>query len=348
MRNSFFMQPFILLFAFLFSSCRLLSQADLNAQSSFYGFWEGKITFKAFSATQDMNIEVQKGKMPGFVTLIVFHSKENNLKNDTIQSGFENGSVKMEMSAKSTEVGKDFCKGFLNIVLLDENNMNGSFETDSRDCTAVEFFAKRREKKLINPTDKLSDPIVNTPEEAVNGQAESELIKACANGKILVKKSLHEIKLQNGKSIFLKNDLSESENYKAHTFTGCINEMNMYIFNVAGWEWGSTLLINKINGNKYELLSDYVISPDKTKLITYAMADGYEYDQSYVFIYAYKNGQLIQEYTVSPKTWGPMAVKWVDNNTIAVSTGKYNAVADELKPLSEKKLIYSAGKWLLK
>lgn len=170
----------------------------------------------------------------------------------------------------------------------------------------------------------------------------------CGEGKVTTTKTSVDIKLNNGQSISLKNNDAEGEDYQHYDFKGCISEMNFYKIYVGGWEWSSYLLVGMNDGKKNELVSEPVVSPDNTKLVTSMFADHYSSDENFIYIYSYKNGELVEEFKTSPKNWGPTGLKWKDNNTIIVESGIHDEASDETKKLPSKTLTFAGGKWSVK
>lgn len=351
----------LLLVSIAVSPGNLLAQADLNDPATFLGSWDGSVTFKSFSVTQVMNIEIQKSRSPDEVKVIIFHAKENKIKSDTMLCKFENGVIKLNFNTRSISNSNDFCTGFLNLALLDEKNINGSFETEKGGCSAADYIGKR---KSTNETVAANNPVNDTPQPTVEDkqavedekqaalaseQAEAGLMKSCGNVK-RKNKSVIELKLANGKTVLLKNEFDKGdydERTVRYSFDGCITEMQLYKFSIGYAETEGYMLINMLNGKQYFLCNAPKLSPDNKRLIaTQSGADPSGYSENHLEIWRYTNGQLINEYAPEKMKWSPASAEWKDNSNIVIQTEEYNG--DELKKLKPKTLSFSNNKWSVK
>lgn len=325
---------------------KISAQIDLNDASTFYGYWEGKVTFKAFALTEEMNMEISKGKSPGFITLMIERKQGEKISRNTMQCKFDYGWAKLEFSTRPISGETDYCTGYLNLGLLDEKILNGSFEAGRTGCSSAEYSAVKKDgkgKDIIRPVNNETNK--NMPAE----DGEARLMQSCG-GITRKNKSVIEMKLGNGKTVLLKNEYDGGdfdERSVKYEFGGCISVMEMYKFYAAYAETDGYLLVDKKDGTRYFLSNEPEVSPDNKKLVCVRSGeDDSGFYENYLEIWGFSNGKLKREYELKNINWGPAAASWKSNTTILVDAVKYDGT--DINKLKPRTLSLVGNKWTLR
>ncbi|MFY7825966.1 MAG: hypothetical protein ACOVQ4_02515 [Flectobacillus sp.] len=122
----------------------------------------------------------------------------------------------------------------------------------------------------------------------------------------------------NKKLILSSNDNEESDDFVIYEFLGSVKNLPYWVFKVNYYEGGSFLLVNKDTGEKVDLVSPPIISPDQKWLISVSSDLIAEYDYNGFVLLEIKDQKIIKRAEVALKTKGIEDAKWIDNNTLSI------------------------------
>lgn len=188
---------------------------------------------------------------------------------------------------------------------------------------------------------------------------EAENIRSCGKGKVLRKSKTQLVfTLTNGKTITLKDDVSDGEESVSYLFEGFSEIFNSYVVSWQGWESSGRSLVNRITGEETEFSGLFVFSPAKQYVAVYDnhIADDIETSAGISLYEVSATGNLNQVYfadtQVDPqKPWGPASVKWLNETSFEVErvidSGERDPNTGEniTKPYGKTIVALKNGKW---
>ena len=134
-------------------------------------------------------------------------------------------------------------------------------------------------------------------------------------GRVYRKGSLLVFTLDNGHKAVVQDDTTDTDQMSAHYYWGELAKAHQWVLFVGLWEGSEALLVDQRTGQKTPIWGQSVASPDGQHVTVYS------YDMTYnpTGLQLYQvdiNGihQLWERNT----SWGPLGVKWLDNQGLAI------------------------------
>lgn len=149
--------------------------------------------------------------------------------------------------------------------------------------------------------------------------------------------------IDNGRTVFMINDTSDSENASKYLYTGHDKVLNKYVVQGFFYEWWSHFLIDKSKGDTTIVCGAPVASPDGR----YFICGNSDIDAGFTF-----NGLELYENTSPPKLvcareipyWGPSQIKWHDNKTLFIHADMLDTSGQRLRPRFLRLRLGESGK----
>ncbi len=155
--------------------------------------------------------------------------------------------------------------------------------------------------------------------EDEGGCMEAMEVYYCSKFPDKVKRKEKELTLQlsNGKTVVLKNNSSEDDNYEVFQFVS-FDKNGYFIVAAYYMESYAYLLINATNGKTMSTIGYPVFSPDKKQYV----AGNYDMIAAFTFngidFMTTTKDSIYSDARIDFATWGPEEVKWKDDSTLYV------------------------------
>ncbi|MBN1906072.1 MAG: hypothetical protein JW927_13350 [Deltaproteobacteria bacterium] len=156
------------------------------------------------------------------------------------------------------------------------------------------------------------------------------------------------LKLINGDTVKLQNEPYANDSYRIYELLSYNKDIGFYVVKQYLYEGYYTFLVSDIDGKKYQILDEPIISPDKKQLLVLSSDLYAQYNDSGVEIYSIENNVPVIKYkkmgnNESGPTWGAKNGKWISNSEIEFTK---ETLSDEGKEEeSQVKLKKINGKW---
>jgi hypothetical protein len=133
---------------------------------------------------------------------------------------------------------------------------------------------------------------------------------------IVRKDSMLILKFSNGSADTLTNRKSRQVKYSLNGFW---KENNLVLVNYEDWEDSDFYLISMTSGKYFNLASTYIISPFKTRLLTFSNTlNEPTYSNGFLIARFDKTG-IIEEIKVGSDKWAIENACWIDENTLIIT-----------------------------
>lgn len=172
----------------------------------------------------------------------------------------------------------------------------------------------------------------------------------------VITKSDSKLLLRDEKSliVFLRNgakriykDAGEGTDVKRFSVVQHLKETEHVVIHIQYWENDSHLLLDLRTGKEYQIDGNPTLSPDSKRIAVIRMDDVAGRNPNSVAIFRFVDGNLVQEYRLTPD-WGPSNLRWLSSNKIILvkniidtSTGAYKVIK------REEYLLLRGTKWQL-
>jgi hypothetical protein len=113
-------------------------------------------------------------------------------------------------------------------------------------------------------------------------------------------------------SIFGTDDTRNKE----YVLKGLYKEVNLYLIQANYYEGGEYILVNKKNGEVYNMWSLPIISPDHQKIISFGNSLGYEIMPNGIQYFEIINGTPKIKWEYNTQKWKPEDLRWITNNVL--------------------------------
>ena len=120
------------------------------------------------------------------------------------------------------------------------------------------------------------------------------------------------------KLVLSGNDNEGFDSFVVYECLGSVKNLPYWFFKVNFYEGGSFLLVNKNTGEKIDLVSPPIISPDQKWLISVSSDLIAEYDYNGFVLLEIKDQKIIKRAEIALKTKGIEDAKWINNNTLSI------------------------------
>jgi len=137
--------------------------------------------------------------------------------------------------------------------------------------------------------------------------------------------------------VFKDQHPENDDEISEYSYTGHVDNPNLYIVEGAFWEWHETYLINRATGKTDTLWSAPVFSPDKKLIVNLSPGYGLEGDPNGFELWQVKNDgntAINRIKIVDQQEWIPLNFFWEDNRTLifkAVTVDAFMKVNGEPK-----------------
>ncbi|MDI9865761.1 hypothetical protein QM480_15560 [Flectobacillus sp. DC10W] len=122
----------------------------------------------------------------------------------------------------------------------------------------------------------------------------------------------------NEKLVLSGNDNEDSDNFVIYEYVGSVKNLPYWVFKVNFYEGGMFTLVNKNTGEKVDLVSTPIISPDQKWLISVSSDLIAQYNYNGFMLFEIKDHKIIKHTEVALKTKGIEDAKWINNNTLMI------------------------------
>jgi hypothetical protein len=157
------------------------------------------------------------------------------------------------------------------------------------------------------------------------------------------------LKLINGNTLKIQNKPYGGEDYGVYELLSYNKDIGFYVTKEHLYEGYFTFLISDIDGKKYQILDEPIISPDKKQLLVLSSDLYAQFNDSGVEIYSIESNVPVIKYkkmgnNVSEPTWGAKNGKWISNSEIEFTkeTRSDNGKEEESQVILKK----INGKWV--
>lgn len=120
------------------------------------------------------------------------------------------------------------------------------------------------------------------------------------------------------KLVLSGNDNEESDNFVIYECLGSVKNLPYWLFKVNFYEGGMFTLVNKNTGEKIDLVSPPIISPDQKWLISVSSDLIAEYNFNGFVLLEIKDQKIIKQAEITLKTKGIEDAKWINHNTLMI------------------------------
>jgi hypothetical protein len=143
-------------------------------------------------------------------------------------------------------------------------------------------------------------------------------------------------------TILANNHNDDGNSYVNYTFGEFLPEINCFLINADFYEGGCCVLINRDSGEKVEVWSKPVISPDKKWLLCPSFDLEAAFLPNGFQLLSYNNGKIVIAGEQLLEKWGPGRVKWLDNNTLVAERIEmdYNKSGDMRESRGAIKMVF--------
>jgi hypothetical protein len=134
-------------------------------------------------------------------------------------------------------------------------------------------------------------------------------------GRVYRKGSQLIFTLDNGHKTIVQDDTTDTDQTSTHYYWGELSKAHQWVLWVGFWEGSGALLVDQRTGQNTHIWGQPVDSPDGKHVITYS------YDMAYnpTGLQLYQvNANGIQQLWERNTSWGPTAIKWLSNRSIAI------------------------------
>ena len=311
--------------------CAAQATADLNAISTFYGYWQGEINFASFGEGEPINFQLAKASTADKILFITPPAKSSQ-KPDTIKCSFNEGVFSVQLEGKA--IAGNSCPGVLQFSLLDADYMIASFLSEVSGCERISFRGTRMPKP-IQIAGPQSPPRLQ-PSSALNRKSgkpfrgdncapallasrtwsychkltAQQKINRYGKGRVKIVNSkklpygggfdyTFELLLDGGKKITVGPILANKNKTWINEFLGMDENANAFVFSESEQESFWVTLINRTSGAIMGSVdwanegAEEDFSPDKTNLITYVKGLEWECPGGCQALYIHAIGQNI-------------------------------------------------------
>lgn len=191
----------------------------------------------------------------------------------------------------------------------------------------------------INSTDSTNFPIYYSDQsvrDSISNNFGNSHKRASAIEDYLLKKTNPGIEIkENEILITLINEnkilleLNDNTMEAGYNFESYFKELEFLLFRVQWYEGNDYLLMNRKNGNRTKMFGKPYFSPSKKYFISINndVEAGYSYNGFQLFEFKNEDFKLLWQY--EPQEWGPVDIKWIDENNLAVKN--YTLVVEKNK-----------------
>lgn len=171
----------------------------------------------------------------------------------------------------------------------------------------------------------LMDSLLNN-RDMLPAEKEALLIASCGRGEVIRKDSLNlVIKTAQGKEVALQSKIDETQTI-IYTFAGYYEEGGLYVIRKSGWEWENYLLIERENGERYEVTNmPLIFSPDKKSFASFSSDQATLMDANRFEIWENRGNSWKLTLALNTademfpeKSWGPANATWISNEEIDI------------------------------
>lgn len=120
------------------------------------------------------------------------------------------------------------------------------------------------------------------------------------------------------KLVLSGNDNEGFDSFVVYECLGSVKNLPYWVFKVNFYEGGMFTLVNKNTGEKIDLVSPPIISPDQKWLISVSSDLIAEFNFNGFVLLEIKDQKLVKSAEVELKTKGIEDAKWIDNNTLSI------------------------------
>jgi len=134
------------------------------------------------------------------------------------------------------------------------------------------------------------------------------------NGKLSIKTSANK-----SVQFIDKAPNTDDTNSRKYSFLGCIDVLNSFIVQEAGYELNSIIMITK-NGEKLKLWSIPYASSDGKAIV--CLSQGLETDlvPNGIQVFQMKNGEVASSCEIHLKHYEPQSLRWLDNRSFILKS----------------------------
>ena len=123
------------------------------------------------------------------------------------------------------------------------------------------------------------------------------------------------VHLRSGKTRALVDVPVEGDSAVAYRFRGQIRG-SLLLVEVGYYEGGTFLLVNDSSGADVAIDSPPEFSPDNRRFVTASSDLESNYDPNRIAVWVLTDSVPIQEWSIEPENWGPVAPRWLGNSLI--------------------------------
>ena len=130
------------------------------------------------------------------------------------------------------------------------------------------------------------------------------------NGKMLT------LSLVNGKTKELKDISKDSDDDILYTYEHFFSNINTYLIRGQFFEGNCYVVINRNTGEEKYTIGEIYADPQNRKFIAINEDMEAGYSSNGLQMFEIKNEKFIKKFTIEGGSWGPIALKWINNSTV--------------------------------
>ncbi len=142
------------------------------------------------------------------------------------------------------------------------------------------------------------------------------------NGKTLT------LSLVNGKTKELKDISKDSDDDILYTYEHFFSNINTYLVRGQFFEGNCYIVINRNTGEEKYTIGEIYVAPQNQKFIAINEDMEAGYSSNGLQMFEIKNEKFIKKFTIEGGSWGPIALKWINDSSVIMKAHIRTGVDD--------------------
>ena len=138
-----------------------------------------------------------------------------------------------------------------------------------------------------------------------------------------------EIRLANGAFKTYFDDKQKVGEGTSYNIIQYYPDAALAVIHAQYWEGNTHYVLNLNNGQQTHIEGYPILSPDKKRIVVYALDLDAGYGPNILAIYLIQNDMLLLEFVVKPTDWGPSQVRWLNSKQVSFAKTWYDSKMNE-------------------